>query len=187
MNFSFPSPDANVAMDLSPRSIRIEWAVALLVGVLCGCPGPARAIATTDLAPVACALQSTQMDFGTMARHGPLWVHGEGEVVVTCENLSPFARSVSLSLGFLGRTSHSAMLRSSADALSVDFFLDAQMTQPWGDGVHGGPLWQAVVRLDEGERRILRLAVHARVRNRRDAKAGQYRVQVPVQLTTLPR
>jgi hypothetical protein len=38
-----------------------------------------------------------------------------------------------------------------------------------------------------GERRVLRLPVHALLKNRRDARVGHYRVHVPVQLTTLPR
>ena len=161
--------------------------VTLWVVVIGGYPDDSRAATASDLASVECSLQSTQLDFGTVARYAPLGVKGEGEVLVACQNQSPVARTVKVSVGFLGRGLHSAELRSGNDALAVDFFLDAQMTQPWGDGVQGGPTWQADLRLAGGERRVLRLPVHALLKNRRDAKAGHYRVHVPVQLTTLPR
>jgi spore coat protein U-like protein len=161
--------------------------VTLWVVVIGVSPDSSRAALASELAPVECLLQSTQLDFGTMARYAPLWVKGEGEVVVACQNHSPSARSATVSVGLLGRGLHSAVLRSGDDALVVDFFLDAQMTQTWGDGVQGGPSWQGLLHLAGGERRILRLPVHALLKNRRDAKVGQYRVHVPVQLTTLPR
>lgn len=161
--------------------------VTLWVVVIGVSPDSSRAAPASALAPVECSLQSTQLDFGTMARNAPLWVKGEGEVVVACQNVSPVARSVTVSVGLLGRGAHSAVLRSGEDALVVDFFLDAHMTQPWGDGVQGGPSWQAQLHLAGGERRVLRLPVHALLKNRRDARVGLYRVHVPVQLTTLPR
>lgn len=169
------------------RQIGFSLAFAWVASVLWACPDRARAATAGEFAPIECSLQSTQVDFGTMARHAPLWVHGEGEVVVACQNVSPVARSATVAVGLLGRGAHSSLLRSGDDALAVDFFLDAHMTQPWGDGVQGGPTWQAQLHLVGGERRVLRLPVHALLKNRRDARVGHYRVHVPVQLTTLPR
>lgn len=163
--------------------------VRILAGLAClvlTCLEPVQAAPALD-APVECTLQSTRLSFGTLTQQRPTQVQGEGEVIVACQNLSPTVRTVDITVGFSSMGAHTAMLQSSQDALAVDFFLDVQCAERWGDGNNGGRTLQASVRLAPGEHRQLRLPVHALLQNRRDAKAGLYLVHVPVQITAVPR
>ncbi|PUE09303.1 hypothetical protein B9Z51_10480 [Limnohabitans sp. T6-5] len=170
-----------------PKNARpMGLALALFVGILLACPDGVHA-GTDDLASVECNLQSTRLNFGTLARYRPLLVQGEGEVTVTCQNLSQEVRTVDISVAFSRNGSHTALLQSGHDALYVDFFLDAQLVQFWGDGSNGGQALQVILKLGPGERKLLHLPVHALLQNRRDARAGEYLVQVPIQMTTVPR
>ena len=170
-----------------PKHARdLGLALALFAGMGVSCPDGVHASPAVP-ASVECNIQATRLDFGTLARYRPLWVQGEGEVTVTCQNLSQDVRSVEISVTFSRMGSHTALLQSGQDDLVVDFFLDAQWAQPWGDGSNGGQALQVVVKLEPGERKLLRLPVHALLKNRRDARAGVYLVQVPLQMTVVPR
>ena len=136
---------------------------------------------------VQCALQSSRLHFGRLSMQGSAVVHGKGELVVVCQNLAQEARNVELVVGFPTMGTPSVTLQSGRYALPVSFFLDAQYSIRWGDGSGGAQVLQLLVRLGPAEERTLHLPVYALLRNRREARAGAYLMQVPVQLTTSPR
>lgn len=162
-------------------------AVVLAVLLALTCPLLAHAVPAVDFAWVECSLQSTRLGFGTLARGNSPSIRGEGEVVMACQNLSQDVRSVGISVGFPSMGSHTALLQASHGALAVDFFLDAQLTEHWGNGSNGSSACQVLVKLGPGEYRLLRLPVYALLQNRRDASAGNYLVHVPLQMTTTQR
>jgi spore coat protein U-like protein len=177
---------AHKSMGLPKNARPMGLALALFAGMGLSCPDGVHA-SPADLATVECNIQSTRLNFGTLTRTQPLWVQGEGEVTVTCQNLSQDVRTVEISVTFSRMGSHTALLQSGHDALVVDFFLDAQWTQYWGDGSNGGQALQVVMILEPGERKLLHLPVHALLQNRRDARAGVYLVHIPLQMTAVPR
>jgi len=150
-------------------------------------PSPASAESASVQDSVQCILQSSSLNFGRLTLLRSVLVQGVGEVVLGCQNLSPEVQSVEIFLGFPTIGSHTAVLQSTDDALAVNFFLDAQFTEHWGDDSNGAKSLKLLLKLGPGEHKLLRLPVHALLQNRRDAQAGVYLINAPVKLTTLQR
>lgn len=166
---------------------KIAATIALFAALMQGCPSLVWAEAALVLEPVQCTLQSNSLNFGQITLQRPALVKGEGEVQVACQNLSQQVQSMEIRLGFPFMGANTAMLQSNRGALHVSFFLDAQRTERWGDGANGAQALKVLVKLEPGERRLIRLPVYAVLENRRDARAGAYVLNAPVQLTTLLR
>jgi hypothetical protein len=180
------NPGANRSVN-SPKWARSLGFFCALSLLQISFPYQARAEAALDNDPVKCTLQSSSLNFGRITLHRSALVQGEGEVVVGCQNISQEVQSVELFLGFSTIGSHTAVLRSAHDALAVNFFLDAQFSDHWGDGANGAKALQMMLKLGPGEHRLLRLPVHALLQNRRDAQAGMYVINAPIKLTTYRR
>jgi len=165
----------------------LALAIETLIVCLPGCPTPIHAETASNAADVQCTPQSTNLRFGQLNQQRPLLVTGEGEIVLVCQNLSHEVRSVELGLGLPTMGRRAAALQSGHGALAASFFLDGQYTQPWGDDTNGASAWHGLIMLNPAERRLLRLPIYAQLQNRRDARAGVYQANVPLQLTTAPR
>jgi hypothetical protein len=139
------------------------------------------------LAQVQCRIESASLNFGRINPQREFRVVGEGEAVVVCRNPSTGMRRVELTLAFPTMGLQTALLQASQGTLAVAFYRDAQFAERWGDDRNGAPALRVILELDPGERRRLRLPVHALLQNRRDAGAGLYQAQIPVTLTTWDR
>ncbi|EMS81582.1 spore coat protein U domain-containing protein [Desulfotignum phosphitoxidans] len=137
-----------------------------------------------DLAQVQCSLVSASLNFGRLNLRQPSRIVGEGEVVVVCLNPSTAVRHTELALAFPTMGRQTALLRAGQSTLAAAFYRDAQFTEPWGDDRNGARALRVILELGPGERRRLRLPVHALLQNRRDASAGVYHTLIPITLTT---
>lgn len=169
------------------RRLALPCALALAANLLVGWPLMARADQAPDPTKVQCQLQPNSLHFGRVTLHRVPLLQGEGEALVSCHNPSQQAALIEITLAFPTMGPQPAVLQSSHDALGVSFFLDAQFSEYWGDGTNGAQALHMAVKLGPGEARVLRLPVHALLHNRRDARAGAYMVNLPIQLTTLTK
>ena len=159
------------------------------LGLCCAMASAGTASAATapdDPTAIQCSLESARLEFGRLTLQRPPPIAGEGEAVVVCQNPSASVRRAEITLAFPTMGPQTAMLQGGKGQLAVAFYRDAQFAERWGDDHNAAPAVKVLVELGPGERRRLRMPVHALLQIRRDAPAGLYQAQIAMTLTTLP-
>lgn len=139
-----------------------------------------------DLAQIQCVMASASVNFGKINLKQNSYISSEGELVVSCQNLSTTVRREKLTLSFPTMGSQSMLIRSATGVLPVMFYHDAQFSEQWGDDRNGASALQVMLELAPREKRRIRFPVYVLLQNRRDTTVGIYHSTVPVVLTTEP-